>query len=141
MNHANSTRFLLAQLHLESLIGKKSPKAVQIALKNLVTGSAAYDHAYEDAMERINGQIEDQKDLARQVLSWITYAKRPLTATELQHALGVEVGKSKLDELNIPEIEDIVSVCKGLVTIDQESGIIRLVHYTAQEYFEQTHKI
>ena len=138
MNHANSTRFLLAQLHLESLTGKRSPKAVQIALKNLVTGSAAYDHAYKDAMERINGQIGDQKDLARQVLSWITCAKRPLAATELQHALGVEVGESKLDELNLSEIEDIVSVCAGLVTIDEESGIIRLVHYTTQEYFERT---
>ena len=138
MNHANSTRFLLAQLHLESLTGKRSPKAVQIALKNLVTGSAAYDHAYKDAMERINGQIGDQKDLARQVLSWITCAKRPLAATELQHALGVEVGESKLDELNLSDIKDIISVCAGLVTIDEESGIIRLVHYTTQEYFERT---
>ncbi|KAH0558820.1 hypothetical protein GP486_004540 [Trichoglossum hirsutum] len=30
---------------------------------------------------------------------------------------------------------DAVSVCAGLVTIDQESKIIRLVHYTTQEYF------
>jgi hypothetical protein len=140
LNHANSTRFLLAQLYLESLTGKRSPKAVQIALKNLVTGSAAYDHAYKDAMERINGQIEDQEELAKQVLSWITCAKRPLTTTELQHALGVEVGECKLDELNFSEIEDIVSVCAGLVTIDEESGIIRLVHYTAQEYFERTQR-
>ena len=89
-------------------------------------------------MEQINGQIEDQEDLVKQVLSWITYAKRPLTTTELQHALGVEVDESKLDELNLSEIEDIVSVCAGLVTIDEESGIIRLVHYTTQEYFERT---
>jgi hypothetical protein len=78
-------------------------------------------------MERINGQIEDQEELAKQVLSWITCAKRPLATTELQHALGVEVGESKLDELNFSEIEDIVSVCAGLVTIDEESGIIRRV--------------
>ena len=89
-------------------------------------------------MERINGQIEDQKELAKQVLSWITCAKRPLTTTELQHALGVEVGESKLDEDNFSQIEDIVSVCAGLVTIDEASNIIRLVHYTTQEYFERT---
>ena len=52
--------------------------------------------------------------------------------------LRVEVGESKLDELNFSEIEDIVSVCARLVTIDEESGIIRLVHYTTQEYFERT---
>ncbi|KAH8786634.1 hypothetical protein BGZ57DRAFT_817784, partial [Hyaloscypha finlandica] len=74
--------FLLAQLHLESLTGKRSPKALRAALKSLATGSGAYDYAYEDAMERINSQIKDQKELAKQVLSWITYAKRQLTTTE-----------------------------------------------------------
>jgi hypothetical protein len=89
-------------------------------------------------MERINGQIKDQEELAKQVLSWITCAKRQLTTTELQYALGVEVGESELDEENFSQIEDIVSVCAGLVTVDEESGIIRLVHYTTQEYFERT---
>ena len=46
--------------------------------------------------------------------------------------------RPKLDEENLPEIEDMVSVCAGLVTIDEESNIIRLVHYTTQEYFERT---
>jgi Ankyrin repeats (3 copies)/Ankyrin repeat len=106
----------------------------------LVTGSGAYDHAYEDAMERINGQVKDQEELAKQVLSWITCAKRQLTTTELQHALRVEVGESKLDEENFPQIEDILSICAGLVTIDEESRVIRLVHYTTQEYFERTQR-
>ncbi|KAH9209728.1 hypothetical protein DL95DRAFT_449184 [Leptodontidium sp. 2 PMI_412] len=110
--------FLLAQLHLESLTGKRSPKAIRAALGNLAIGSEAYDHAYEDSMERISGQIKEQEDLAKQVLSWIICAKRPLRTTELQHALGVEVGESRLDEDNLPEIEDVVSVCAGLVTVD-----------------------
>ena len=91
-------------------------------------------------MLRIEGQLADQKELAEQVLSWITCAKRPLTTSELQHALAVEVGEPELDTNNIPDIEDMVSVCAGLVTIDEESGIIRLVHYTTQEYFERTQK-
>jgi hypothetical protein len=37
---------------------------------------------------------------------------------------------------NFYDVEDIISVCAGLVTIDEESNIIRLVHYTTQEYFE-----
>jgi len=109
-------------------------------LKNLATGSGAYDQAYKDAMERISSQIKDQEELAKQVLSWITCAKRPLTTSELQHALAVEIGEPQLDKDNIPEVEDIVSVCGGLVTIDEESEIIRLVHYTTQEYFERTQK-
>ena len=50
----------------------------------------------------------------------------------------MEVEEPKLDEENLPEIEDMVSVCAGLVTVDEESDIIRLIHYSAQEYFERT---
>jgi ankyrin repeat protein len=89
-------------------------------------------------MERIEGQAVDQKELAKQVLSWITCAKRPLTTTQLQHALAIEVGELELDEDNLPQIEDMVSVCAGLVIVDEQSGIIRLVHYTTQNYFERT---
>jgi ankyrin repeat protein len=134
------TRFLLSQLHLDSLKGKKSPKAIRIALKRLPTGSEAYDNAYKAAMERIESQLSDEEELAKQVLSWITCAKRPLTTSELEHALAVEIGQSQLDEQNLCQVEDMVSVCAGLVTIDDESGIIRLVHYTTQEYFERTQK-
>lgn len=73
-------------------------------------------------------------------MSWITCAKRPLTPSELQHALAVEVGESVLDNDNLPQIEDMVSVCAGLVTVDKGSDIIRLVHYMTQEYLERTQK-
>jgi hypothetical protein len=132
--------FLLAQLYLNSLIGKRSTKAIRTAIAKLPTGTNVYDCAYDDAMDRVEGQLQDQKELAKQVLSWIICAKRPLATTELQHALRVEVGESGLDEDNLPEIEDIISVCAGLVTIDKESGIIQLVHYTTQEYFKRTQR-
>ena len=131
-------RFLLARLHLDSLIGKKSVKALRAALEKLPVGSNAYDYAYDAAMERIEGQLLDQVDLAKQVLSWITCAKRPLTIEELQHALAVEIGEAELDMNNISPIEDLVTVCAGLVAVDEESHIARLVHYTTQEYFERT---
>jgi len=89
-------------------------------------------------MRRIDSQLTEQKQLAKQVLTWISFATRPLTTTELQHALGVEVGHTELDKENIPDLKDIVSACAGLVTVDRESNIIRLVHYTTQEYFQRT---
>jgi ankyrin repeat protein len=110
------------------------------ALRNLATGSRAYDHAYKDAMERINSQIKGKEELAKQVLSWITCARRPLAIWEVQHALAVEIGKPQLDEENVSDVEDIISVCAGLVTVNKESNIIRLVHKTAEDYFERTQK-
>ncbi|KAH9229045.1 hypothetical protein K456DRAFT_1774516 [Colletotrichum gloeosporioides 23] len=108
------------------------------ALSKFASGSSAYDNAYDEAMERIEGQFEDQEMLAKEALSWIVCARRPLKTLELQHALAVERGTTELDEDNITELEDIVSVCAGLITIDEESDIIRLVHYTTQEYFQRT---
>ncbi len=110
---------------MDSLIGKRSAKAIRTTLKKLPTGSEAYDYAYKEAMDRIEGQVVDLKELAKQILSWITCAKRPLTTLELQHALAVEVGESEIDEENLSDIDDIVSVCAGLVTVDEESDIIR----------------
>ncbi|BCR83240.1 ankyrin repeat domain-containing protein [Aspergillus chevalieri] len=100
--------------------------------------SKALDDAYEKAMQRIQGQVQEHQELAKQVLSWISCAKRRLTSVELQHAIGVEENTSEFDRDNIADIRLIVSVCAGLVIVDKESDIIRLVHYTTQEYFERT---
>uniref|UniRef100_A0A8H7KDA5 NACHT domain-containing protein n=1 Tax=Bionectria ochroleuca TaxID=29856 RepID=A0A8H7KDA5_BIOOC len=130
--------FLLAHLHLQSLRGKKSPKAVRNALEKLPTGSGAYDIAYGEAMERIDCQNDDQRELAKEVLQWVTLATRPLTTSEIQHAIAIEAEEASFDADNITEIHDMLSVCAGLVTVDEGSDIVRLVHYTAQEYFDRT---
>jgi ankyrin repeat protein len=131
-------RFLLAKLYMDSLLSKPTPGDIEDALKHLPRGIRGLDTMYEQAMERINNQIEGSQALANKVLSWITHAKRPLTSAELQHALAVRNGAVNLNEKFVPEIEDLVSDCAGLVTVDEESNIIRLVHYTTQEYFERT---
>jgi hypothetical protein len=131
-------RFLLAQLHMDSLMSKPTPGDIKVALKNLPKGEKGLDTTYEQAMERIEGQEAGFRELARQVLSWVVHAKRPLSRLEIQHALSVKAGMLELDEDFLPESEDLVSVCAGLVTIDEKSDIIRLVHFTTQEYFERT---
>jgi hypothetical protein len=121
---------------VDSLLDKDTKRNVRYALNNLARGSEALKIAYDGAIERIKGQLPGKSARAKDVLSWITYAQRPLTIDELCHALAVEPGDRELDEDNIPEVEDIVSVCAGLVTIDEESRIIRLVHYTTQDYMK-----
>jgi hypothetical protein len=89
-------------------------------------------------MERIYEQQPGFRQLAENVLAWITCAQRPLATLELRHALALEAGSRELDHQNLPRVEDMASVCAGLVTVDEASGVIRLVHYTTQEYFERT---
>lgn len=133
------SRFLLAQLYFEAVSTKMTLKKIKDLLNKLPTGPKNYDHAYGEAMNRILSHDADQRDLALQVLSWITWSRRPLSTSELQCGLAVEVGDTELNEENIYRIDDIVLVCAGLVTVE-ESGTIRLVHYTAQEYLERTQK-
>ncbi|KAK0730870.1 hypothetical protein B0H67DRAFT_563153 [Lasiosphaeris hirsuta] len=141
------SRFLLAYIYLNFLHDKPAAKAIKSALEQFQSKSPGMTEdqnlellasAYDQTMERIHRQGPGWQKLATKVLAWITCAKRPLTGLELQHALGVETGRLELDRDNLPQIEDMVSVCAGLVTVDEESRMIRLVHYTTQEYFERT---
>ena len=106
-------------------------------LEELCKSSNSLDKAYDEALKRVDAQLPEDSELAKKVFSWITFAERPLTTGELRHALAIEPGDKDLDEKNVLHVEDIVSVCAGLVTVDEESNIIRFVHYTTQEYFER----
>ena len=61
-----------------------------------------------------------------------------MTIGELQYALAVEPNDPDMNEEALPGEDIMVPACAGLVTINQESNIIRLVHYTAQGYLERT---
>ena len=95
----------------------------------------ALDKAYDDTVNRIENQGHGIRELAKKVLFWVVYAKRPLIAEELRHALAVEPGTCRLDKTNLYPVKDMVSSCAGLITVD--SNIVRLVHYTTQEYFQR----
>jgi hypothetical protein len=133
-----SIRFLLARLHVDSLLDKKTKQKVVSTLEKLSNGAAALDEAYGDAIQRIDSQLPNDRLLAKRAISWITYAKRPLTTRELCHALAIELGDASQNTDNVYDIEDVISVCAGLVIIEEASNVVRLVHYTTQEYFERS---
>lgn len=139
------SRFLLARLHIKTLIEKPTKKRIKIALDGLVTGPEGLRIVYEQTMNRIQGQGRDRKDLAKLILMWIVHARRPLSTRGLQHALSVEPDSTEVDKDDIPSARILKSVCAGLVQViggsdkvDEGSQIVGLIHYTAQEYFEKT---
>ncbi|KAF1956199.1 hypothetical protein CC80DRAFT_472913 [Byssothecium circinans] len=134
---ATDGMFLLARLHMDSLKDHRTIAKLRDALKNLPKGDNEVNDAYDLAMERIDTQGEGARDLARNILMWVVHAKRPLSVRELQDALAIEPGTSSLDEERRPEPEDLDSLCAGLITVDQNSQIVRLVHYTTLEYFHK----
>ncbi|KAJ7676953.1 ankyrin repeat-containing domain protein [Mycena polygramma] len=123
--------FLQAKLHIESLTTKNTIKALCTALQNLPQDlTATYDE------ERVDRQNEDDKQLAHQVLTWVTNAMRPMSVAELRDALAVEPDTSFLDGDNLLDIDIVLSVCAGLIIVDGESPVVRVIHYTAQHYFD-----
>ena len=103
------------------------------------------DDLYGEIIERIRRQPEDDGELGMRVLSWVTHTRRPLSVDELRHGLAVEYdddeeASHKLDTDNLLSSGSLVDVCAGLVVIDPGSQIIRLVHYTTQEYFDKNRR-
>ncbi|KAE8335726.1 hypothetical protein BDV24DRAFT_179102 [Aspergillus arachidicola] len=126
--------FLLARLHLLLIKHQVSEKKVRLALKELPRGEGGLEDAYGSVMQRIEDQPLEYRKLAQRVLSWIVYAERMLGPSELRHALAVEEGAEDIDETDAPDLDVMVSVCMGLVTVDLPSNTIRLIHVTTQEY-------
>ena len=128
--------FLLARLHLDSIAKSINPKTLMDSLRSLPREINA---TYDEAMLRLSPLHQDEEHfiLAKKVLAWMVYASRSLTVLELQYALAVEsteLGRG-IDEDYIINSDHIVSSCAGLITIDKESNVIRMVHHSAQEYF------
>jgi hypothetical protein len=134
VDYTGQIRFLLARLHLESLGAKRKPRAVSEALENLPSD---LDKTYHNAMKRISDQDDEAREIAQSTLIWVTNAKRPLTVEEIRVALAIEPGTNQLDVANMLDIETILSVCAGLIIVDVEHSIVRLVHHTTQEYWDR----
>ncbi|KAL9091478.1 MAG: hypothetical protein Q9165_004864 [Trypethelium subeluteriae] len=129
--------FLLARFHMDTLLEEHTPKKIRKALASLPQGEDALKTTYDDAMRRVEGQNKKDQQLAKRVIGFICYAKRPFTKAELQEALSVEEDdEDELDDDSLVPENLLTSLCAGLVTVDEAIGIIRFVHYTTQEYFE-----
>ncbi|RDB26552.1 Vegetative incompatibility protein HET-E-1, partial [Hypsizygus marmoreus] len=125
--------FLVATFHIESL--RKAHNAGEV-LESLKVLPKTIFGIYDDAMERIESH-SDHARLALQILSFLTHARRPLSITELQHFLAVKPGHKEFHDEYVTDKDILVSICEGLIVIDDGTRIVRLVHLTAQEYFDR----
>ncbi|KAH6871832.1 ankyrin repeat-containing domain protein [Coprinopsis sp. MPI-PUGE-AT-0042] len=98
-------------------------------------------------LERIGAQQGQKPQLARLVLSWLTYARRGLTVDDLRYALAVKLtqplpsNEDILDPLLLVDESVLLSVCCGLVVVGNPVyGIqsLRLVHFTAVDFLKKT---
>lgn len=126
-------RFLIARLQLDSLATKTTLRSLREAIR---CSPKDLDELYLEAWNRVTRQNVDSRNDAQQALCWLSCSFRLLRVQELQHALATRIGDTAVDPENLTNFDHLVGSCAGLVTVDKESQIVRLVHHTAQEFFE-----
>jgi hypothetical protein len=92
---------------------------------------------YQQAMQRMQAQSLETVTLAQKMLSWIICAVEPMKIRRLQNALALREGDALISQHAYTSSRYLLSICAGLVIVDKETDIIRMVHYTAQEYHEK----
>ena len=125
--------FLLVSLNIDAILGEITLHKRRNKLDAVAKGKGLGD-AYAATLSRIKAQPESRSKLGMEVLMWASHAERPLHADELRHALGVEEGSIDLNSQNIPAIETLLECSLGLVTVEESSSTVRLVHHTLQEH-------
>ena len=102
-------------------------------------------HGLNDALDSTLSRIHDQPDGRKRIglnsLMWISHAKRPLLVDELSEALAIRLGDKSLDRDSQPRLGIMVECCMGLVTVDEKTSEVRLVHFSVQEYLHANQSV
>ncbi|KAL9047800.1 MAG: hypothetical protein Q9206_006461 [Seirophora lacunosa] len=117
--------FLLAVLHIRTVLLEPTVGQMIDTLTKLPENLEA---AFKKTMLRIQDQSDHRRQLALICLTWIVYARRPLTFKELSDALAMTT-KPELTAVNDtyktfrPPLKMLIDCCHGLIAIDEESMV------------------
>jgi ankyrin repeat domain-containing protein 50 len=94
----------------------------------------------EDAYLNILDRVEPTKRATViRVLSWLYYARRPLHKDELREAIAVRPGQVTLPK-HLMHLDTLIQCCLGLITTDEDSGVVRFTHFTVQEFLAKRYE-
>ena len=117
---------------MDTLSNLHRPSLVMKALEGL---PSRIDRTYDQAMQRISDASQFKAE-AMNFISWVVYAYRPLSVREIEHATATLAGQRDFEADDVINADVLCSWCAGLVVID--AGFVKLVHWTAQDYFEDS---
>ncbi|KAH6889056.1 ankyrin repeat-containing domain protein [Coprinopsis sp. MPI-PUGE-AT-0042] len=125
--------FLHASLQLEALSECLSARDMRDTLKVFPPDIM---EVYCQTWARISSQSLKHASLAKAVLIWVLNASRSMTIEELELAASTSPETHKFDPAQLVPGATLVSLCGGLITVEEESRLLRLVHYTAKDTLE-----
>jgi ankyrin repeat protein len=138
--------FLWVKMQQGQLKGSRNPKQLERIVENMPTG---LNSTYERNWTAIKGKPLDEQHRAFTILTWATFALRPLTISELSEVLTIESNDSEMrfqldelpDQIDDNYIEDeFIRVCGSLIEVQGDeratpgSRTIHLVHSSVREF-------
>lgn len=90
----------------------------------------------DETYERILLDIDqDEREKAHIALQWLIFSARPLQLQELAEAVVVNPKSNSFSqEERLFDLHDIVSICRSLVSLSDDTSEVRLAHFSVQEY-------
>jgi ankyrin repeat protein len=121
--------FRWVKCQLDVLRNCTTPQDLKKALKAL---PPTLDETYERILLSID---KNDRGKAHTALQWLTFSARPLQLQEVAEAVVVEPECDSFSpEDRMFEPYDIISICRSLVSISEDTSELRLAHYSVQEY-------
>jgi ankyrin repeat domain-containing protein 50 len=82
---------------------------------------------YDRTWQRIIQSEPHHASLAQAALVWVLNAKQSLTIGILRHALATSPDTHRFEPSRLMPEAALMTVCRGLITVDKESRLVRLV--------------
>ncbi len=125
-------------LQVQAVLNEPTVGDMKEALGKIPNG---LNDALGSTLSRIRDQPDGRRRMGLNILMWISHAKRPLLVNELSEALAIRSGDSFLNRDNQPRPGIMVDCCMGLVTVDEKTSEVRLVHFSVQEYLHANQSV
>jgi len=101
-----------------------------------MTSGLGLDGAYDTTLDRMNIEGKGKSTLGMAALMRIPRSERPMRIGSYATPRQLRLALRDMDYDNNPLKKALLASCLGLVTVD-ESSIVRLVHFSLREYFNQ----
>ncbi|KAH6909860.1 ankyrin repeat-containing domain protein, partial [Coprinopsis sp. MPI-PUGE-AT-0042] len=122
--------FLHASLQLDALCECATVLDVR---QTLAVFPSRIEDVYLQTWHRILEQRLSHVALAKATLVWVLNASRSMTIEELERAVATSPETFKFEPDRLAPGTTLIVFCCGLVTFEEESRLVRLVHYTAKD--------
>jgi hypothetical protein len=118
-----------ADLQIKYIFALRTKDAIKKKLGKL---PKTLGETYSKIYERISKEDSEELEIAKRALMWLMCSRRPLSSQEWVNA---SYWRLPVDDQGIG-VDSLLDMCHNLVTVDNQSRVVRFAHLSIQEYLE-----